>query len=175
MRFQRYSLTVLFILCAAYAACAQQREQNPSPTPAPEMKGMEMEAMNQRGDQVMGFDQTKTTHHFRLTETGGVIQVEANEASDTKSRDQIRMHLGHIARMFAEGNFKAPMLIHAQAPPGVSTMKSLKAEIEYKFEETERGARVIIKTSNQQALEAIQDFLRFQIEEHRTGDSSKIP
>jgi hypothetical protein len=154
-------VTTLLILCASYAACAQQQ-------------GMDMEAMNQRGDHVMGFDHDKTTHHFRLTSTGGVIQVEANETSDTKSRDQIRMHLGHIARMFAEGNFKAPMLIHAQTPPGVSLMKSLKAEIEYKFEETERGARVIIKTANPQALSAIHDFLRFQIEEHQTGDSPDI-
>lgn len=161
MRFQRYFVTTLLILCASYAACAQQQ-------------GMDMEAMNQRGDHVMGFDHDKTTHHFRLTSTGGVIQVEANETSDTKSRDQIRMHLGHIARMFAEGNFKAPMLIHAQTPPGVSLMKSLKAEIEYKFEETERGARVIIKTANPQALSAIHDFLRFQIEEHQTGDSPDI-
>jgi len=157
MRFQRYCLTTLFILCAAYAACAQ-----------------DMAGMHQRGDHVMGFDQQKTTHHFRLTNTGGVIQVEANEASDTASRDQIRKHLGHIARMFAEGNFKAPMLIHAQTPPGVPVMKELKAEIEYTFEETERGARVIIKTTNPQALAAIHAFLRFQIEEHQTGDATEL-
>ncbi|MBV9960017.1 MAG: hypothetical protein JO360_16445 [Acidobacteria bacterium] len=133
-----------------------------------------MAGMHQRGDHVMGFDQQKTTHHFRLTNTGGVIQVEANEASDTASRDQIRKHLGHIARMFAEGNFKAPMLIHAQTPPGVPVMKELKAEIEYTFEETERGARVIIKTTNPQALAAIHAFLRFQIEEHQTGDATEL-
>jgi len=39
------------------------------------------------------------------------------------------MHLSHIAQMFADGNFQAPMLIHDQAPPGVPTLQRLKAAI----------------------------------------------
>ena len=132
------------------------------------------EQMNKRGDHVMGFDHMKTTHHFRLTSDGGVIQVEANDLNDTTSRDEIRMHLTHIAKMFADGNFKAPMLIHAQTPPGVPVMKSLKADIEYKFAETERGGSVVIKTNNPKALQAVHKFLRFQIKEHKTGDSLKV-
>jgi hypothetical protein len=48
------------------------------------------------------------------------------------------MHLKHIAKMFAEGNFNAPMLIHDQTPPGVPVMQELKGEIEYKYEEIDR-------------------------------------
>ena len=55
----------------------------------------------------MGFDHDKTTHHVGLLPDGGFIQVEANDAQDIASRDQIRMHLSHIATMFADGNFKA--------------------------------------------------------------------
>ena len=100
---------------------------------------MDMGAMKKRGDHVMGFDQSKTTHHLLLKGRWGVIQVEANDANDTASRDEIRMHLRHIAMMFADGNFKAPMLIHAQTPPGVSVMKSEKRNIIYSFEEVEKG------------------------------------
>src|SRR5947207_13339620 len=75
--------------------------------------------VDERGDHVMGFSHEKTTHHFLLYRDGGAIQVEANDARDAASRDQIRMHLSHIAKMFADGNFQAPMLIHGQAPPGV--------------------------------------------------------
>jgi len=39
------------------------------------------------------------------------------------------------------------------------------------FEETERGATIHISTANSKALEAIYKFLRFQINEHKTGDS----
>lgn len=129
------------------------------------------EQMNKRGDHVMGFDHTKTTHHFLLQEQGGSIEVTANSADDVESSEQIRMHLKHIAMMFAEGNFNAPMLIHDQTPPGVPVMQELKGEIEYNFEKIERGAAVRISTKNPIALKAIHDFLRFQIKEHKTGDS----
>lgn len=98
--------------------------------------------MNERDDHVMGFDYTKTTHHYRLLADGGSIEVVANSPQDTESRDQIRMHLGHIAKMFAAANFKAPMWIHDQVPPGVPVMQKLMDEIQYKFEETEHGARI---------------------------------
>ena len=84
------------------------------------------EQMNQRGDHVMGFDHMKTTHHFLLQEQGGTIEVTANNYDDVESREQIRMHLKQIAKMFAEGNFNAPMLIHDQTPPGAPVMQKLK-------------------------------------------------
>ena len=49
------------------------------------------------------------------------------------------MHLGHIAKMFAAGNFKAPMLIHNQISPGVPTMQKLKNDIQYNFEEDNKA------------------------------------
>jgi hypothetical protein len=76
--------------------------------------------------------------------------------------------------MFAAGNFNAPVLIHDQTPPGVSVMQRLKAEIKYRYEETERGGRVRISSQNPQAIAAIYEFLRFQIKEHQTGDSAEV-
>ena len=130
--------------------------------------------VNKKGDQVMGFDQLKTTHHFLLRPDGGVIQVEANDLNDTDSRNEIRQHLGHIAQLFANGDFTAPMLIHAQTPPGVPVMKRLKADIKYRFEKTARGGRVRITTANPDALAAIHEFLHFQISDHATGDSGTV-
>jgi hypothetical protein len=154
---------------------AQQQERKALPTPpASDMSPMQDDKMNERGDQVMGFDHTKTTHHFLLLSDGGAIEVGANSSQDTESRDQIRMHLGHIAKMFAGGNFKAPMLVHDQTPPGVPVMQKLKKDIQYKFEEMEQGARIRISTSSPEALQAIYEFLRFQIEEHKTGDPLKV-
>jgi hypothetical protein len=138
------------------------------------MTDMQDEKMNERGDHVMGFDHTKTTHHFRLLPDGGSIEVAANSAQDKESRDQIRMHLGHIAKMFASGNFNAPMLVHDQVPPGVPEMQKLKNDIQYTFEEAEQGGRIRISTNSPEALHAIHDFLRFQIKEQRTGDSLEV-
>ena len=128
----------------------------------------------ERGDNVMGFSHEQTTHHFRLFEDGGEIAVTANDPSDKVSVDQIRMHLGYIATMFAAGNFNAPMLIHDTTPPGVTTMTRLKAEIRYEYSETERGASIRLLTKNAQTLDAIHAFLLFQIIEHRTADSPAI-
>ena len=148
------------------------KAQEPAKTPAHDMSGME--EMNKRGDKVMGFDHTKTTHHFILSRDGGAIEVNANEAADSASRAEIRTHLRHIAMMFAAGNFKAPILIHEQDPPGAATMQQLKNAIKYQFEKTDRGGRVRIWTKNTQARAAIHEFLRFQIKEHQTGDPLKI-
>jgi hypothetical protein len=136
--------------------------------------------VNQQGDAAMGFSHLKTTHHFILKPDGGLIEVTANDANDTKSRDQIRMHLSHIAMLFKAGDFSKPMMTHGQTPPGVPEMTRLKAEITYSFEEIERGGRLRIATGRPEALAAVHEFLRFQITEHQTGDplqpeTSKTP
>jgi len=130
--------------------------------------------VEQRGDHAMGFSHEKTTHHFLLAKDGGAIEVEANDAKDKTSRDQIRGHLTHIAKMFAAGNFETPMLIHDQVPPGVPVMQQLKAEIDYKFEQTAKGARIRIFSSNAEAIAAVHEFLKFQIKDHHTGDPIEI-
>jgi len=145
----------LFLLASAAAAVQQQHDST---------------AMNTRGAHVMGFDQNKTTHHFTLTKTGGIIQVQANDPSDTTSCDHIRMHLEHISKAFAQGDFTDPHEVHAETPPGVPTMKARKAKITYQFESIAKGAKVIITTEDPKALEAVHDYLRYQIREHKTGD-----
>lgn len=130
--------------------------------------------VNRRGEDAMGFSQTETTHHFRLTASGGAIEVEVRDARDTANVEGIKSHLKEIAVMFAAGDFTTPFAVHAQIPPGVTTMKRLKAAITYKFEGTERGGRVRITTRNAEALASIHDFLRFQIADHQTGDPTEV-
>jgi hypothetical protein len=127
-----------------------------------------------RGDHAMGFSHEKTTHHFFLYADGGAIQVTANDPHDSESRDQIRMHMGHITRMFAAGDFQIPMLVHAEVPAGVVAMKKLKSEIKYTFEKLNQGGCVRIRTKSSEALAAIHEFLRYQISDHQTGDPMKV-
>ena len=133
------------------------------------------EAVDKRGDRHMGFSHEKTTHHFRLAATGGAIEVTANQASDTASHQQIRSHLRHIAQKFTAGDFKVPMLIHDRVPPGVPVMQERRAAIRYSYREIPQGASVRIETADPKALEAVHAFLRFQIEDHRTGDPVEVP
>lgn len=152
------SLFVLLLFIAAVAAAARQQ--------APEKES--------HAEHAMGFSQTTTTHHFFLKKDGGIIQVEANAAEDTATQDHIRIHLQHIAKSFAAGNFDDPMKVHNEEPSGVPIMKKLKNKITYQYESTEKGARVVIRTADSEALGAIHEFLRYQIREHYTGDPLTI-
>ena len=135
--------------------------------PASKPKQDSHDQMNARGEHAMEFSQTSTTHHFLLKPNGGVIQVEANDPKDAASRDNIRMHLGHIAHFFQNGDFDIPMFVHDTVPPGVPEMKRLQKQIHYTFEETSNGGRVVISSRDKDALTAIHQFLKFQIEDTR--------
>ena len=130
-------------------------------------------SLDERGERAMGFSQTATVHHFLLKPDGGVIQVEVRDASDASNLELVRQHLSHIAQAFAAGDFETPALVHARTPPGTDVMRRLKSEISYAFEQTETGGLVRISTKNAEALKAVQAFLRFQIEDHQTGDPLK--
>ena len=77
-------------------------------------KAVQHGELKRRGDAAMGFDQDKTTHHFKITSGGGVIQVEANDPADRVSRDAIRVHLSEISKAFARGDFEKPFATHAE-------------------------------------------------------------
>ncbi len=113
--------TLPLLLSLAILPGMASAQQNPSSD-----QDKRQEDVVKRGEHVMGFSHEATTHHFRLFSDGGEIDVRANDPKDKASIDQIRTHLGHIAKMFASGNFKAPMLIHDTNPPGTATMTRLK-------------------------------------------------
>jgi hypothetical protein len=128
-----------------------------------------------QGNMVMGFDQARTTHHFLLFNDGGAIDVGVKDSADAKNRDAIRSHLPHIAMMFGEGDFEAPMLVHdAKNVPGTKLMAQRKGVIRYLYVETANGGRVNIVTSDPEALAAVHTFLTFQIAEHKTGDATTV-
>jgi hypothetical protein len=157
---------ILVILVLGSAIQAQQAY-----TQTPEQQHC---AMMKRGDAGMGFSHEKTTHHFVLLKDGGAIQVSGNDPKDDASRDHIRMHLSHVAEMFSAGNFNVPMFIHDTTPPGVPTMTKLHSEIHYQYQQTDSGAKIIIETANPKALQAVHEFLRFQVDEHQTGDPTEV-
>ncbi len=131
------------------------------------------QALDQRGDKVMGFEHTRTTHHFLVEPDGGVIQVEATDAgnaADAASLGQIRQHLAQMAESFAKGDFSMPAEIHSRVLPGVPEMIRLKDAIRYRYEEIGKGARVRITTESPEARAAVHEFLQAQIGDHRTGD-----
>ena len=136
--------------------------------------GQQGSPLSHRGAMVMGFDQDKTAHHFYLYADGGAIDVSVKDATDKANLEAIRAHLPHIVTMFKAGNFETPMLVHGTEVPGTPEMKKTRDTITWKYEESARGGRVTITTVNAEALKAVHAFLRYQITDHKTGDSLEI-
>jgi hypothetical protein len=160
----------IFLLLCGVPLAAQDMQS--CPMHKEHMKAEHQADVEKHGDDAMGFPHDKTTHHFRLLADGGAIEVTVDDSNNTQNVQAIRSHLAHIVTMFSNGDFSLPMFVHSQVPPGVTEMKERRAEISYSFEELPAGGRVRISTKNHDVLNAVQDFLRFQIVDHDTGDKT---
>jgi len=164
------AIVTLFLFCCLPLAA---QDMQSCPMHKEHMKASQHQAdVEKRGDEGMGFPHDTTTHHFLLLPDGGAIEVTVNDSKDAENMQAIRSHLTHIATMFSNGDFSIPMFVHGQVPPGVAEMKDKRVEISYTFEQLPTGGRVRIVTKNRDALNAVHDFLNFQIEDHHTGDKT---
>ena len=156
----------LFFFLTSGLLCGSALAQRASPSPEDHFAGVDA-----RGDQGMGFSHERTTHHFHLFSDGGSIEISSNDAADAESQKAIRDHLSMIAERFSQGDFSIPMFIHATIPPGIETMKRLNKRLSYSVRNTTGGAEIRITTVDADAIRAVHEFLKFQITDHRTGDS----
>ena len=128
------------------------------------------EALKKRGADAMGFDQEAATHHFRLTLTGGSIEVTVKNGADDGNLTAVRAHLRTIAAEFARGRFDKPFETHGEVPPGVTAMQANTGSIAFRYEDLLDGGAVRIETTEAALVQAVHAFLRYQITEHHTGD-----
>ena len=173
---RRQIVAVAFMVgVATVGTRAQHPSMPPGMTHEEHLAQMQKDAeLKKRGADVMGFDQDRTSHHFKLSKTGGTIEVTTKDSVDYVSREQVRMHLKIIAEQFAKGDFGKPFATHGELPPGVRAMQEGRSALTFTYEELAAGARVLIVASNARAIDAVHEFLRYQIREHKTGDRLAI-
>jgi hypothetical protein len=175
----RQIVAVAFVVLIIGATTVGTHTQHPAMPPGmtheEHLAQMQKDAeLKKRGVEAMGFDQDKTAHHFRLSKTGGAIEVVAKDPADDVSRDQIRAHLKMIAEQFARGDFGKPLATHGELPPGVRTMQERRSALRFTFQELPTGGRVLIAASDTKVTDAVHEFLKYQIREHATGDPLTI-
>lgn len=124
------------------------------------------EAMIQRGNVAMGFEQEKITHKFIPTETGGEIMIMPKNASDSNTLNLIKEHMIDIQKDFSIGNFTKPFFIHAEQVPGTNTMNEKKDLIEYDIRQISNGSILSMITNDKEVINAIRDFMEYQGSEH---------
>lgn len=171
MRIFSAAFATILVIGAAARSFAQHPAMPAGMTHEAHLAQMEKDReLKKRGAAAMGFDQYNTTHHFRLFETGGGIEVVTNDPADATGRDQIRTHLREIAADFSQGNFAKPFMTHGEMPPGVTTMQARKNTLHFIYEDRPDGGMVRINTTDAKTRQAVYEFLRYQIHEHATGD-----
>lgn len=164
-------MNLLIPFVAALLLAAQHPQMPAGMSHEEHLKQMQKdEALKKRGADAMGFDQDATTHHFKLSPTGGSIEVTVKDNADIPTIAAVRSHLQSIAIDFAAGRFDKPFQTHEEVPPGVPEMQRSKQSILYRYEELPQGGAVRLETKDAQSLDAVHAFLRYQITAHRTGD-----
>ena len=163
--YRRQIVVTAFVIAAGGVAIrAQHPAMPPGMTHEEHLAQMQKDAeLRKRGAEAMVFDQDKTAHHFRLSKTGGAIEVVAKDPADDVSPNQIRTHLKLIAEQFAKGDFGRPFHTHGELPPGVRTMQQRRRALTFTYEALPSGGRVLIAASDARVIDAVHEFLKYQI------------
>ena len=122
-------------------------------------------AMERRGAEVMGVDQSTSAHVFETLPNGGIIELQ-RAGDDSVGMRTIRAHLRGIVQAFSAGDFGAPGYVHMTSVPGARVMAERRNAIRYDYRELPRGGALRITTADYVARKAIWEFIAFQRNEH---------
>jgi hypothetical protein len=126
----------------------------------------EFAALRERGERVMGVDQSTSAHVFEDLPDGGRVVLDRADATDTAAIKTIRAHMRDIATAFRAGDFAKPFEVHAQTVPGTAVMTAKRDAISYEVLDRPTGGEVRMKSTDPAAIAAIHEFLEFQRQQH---------
>jgi hypothetical protein len=171
-RFGKAALAGAAILIAGGYALAQTAPPNGPGMPGsmqhamPSDSGTQQEHIHEMGQTVMPFDLNKTTHIFRMTDSGGTQSVVVKDSQDKDQIGLIRQHLRHEAEAFQRGDYTDPMALHGKMMPGVSELEKYHAAIAISYSDLPLGAALTFKTGNRHLVTAIHRWFGAQLSEH---------
>jgi type II secretory pathway pseudopilin PulG len=124
--------------------------------------------VEQKGAQVMPFDQNLTTHRFTKTNTGGVETVTANDPNDTTQAALVQGHLQHEQELFSAGDFSDPMAIHGMAMPGIDALKqgATQGDLTVTYEALPAGAQLTYTATTPELVSALHAWFDAQLMDH---------
>ena len=126
--------------------------------------------LDARFSKALGTDADKIVQHYYLMKNGGVIEFTVKDPTDNASIAVIQKYLEAQRDLFEKGKTDADADVHGKVPDGLPRLKKLRNEITFFAVKSEHGAVLRMFTVNEQAREAIQEFMKFEINEHKTGD-----
>jgi len=115
---------------------------------------------------VMPFDLAKTSHIFRMTDSGGVERVIVKDAADKDQVALIQMHLQHEAEAFQRGDYSDPASLHGEDMPGLKELQTEAVQISVRYSALPNGAEITFETADLHLLTAIHRWFGAQLSEH---------
>ena len=157
----------LLLLLSVLTACVDR----PAPRSlARDSADMAFGLVQSRGHTAMGVDQYSSSHRFESLPDGGRITLERN-GNDSAGAARIRSHMRMIAQAFQRGDFALPGFVHDRDVPGTAVMAQRRSDISYTTNSLPRGGQLRIHSDDTAAVTAIHQFLAFQRQDHRVGES----
>jgi len=132
------------------------------------------QASSERIQKILGFDLSKTTMHFWLLKSGGAIEIVAKDANDPTTVNAIRKYLEREAKEWGKGNFDTVYALHGKDIDGVAGMKKYRDDITFDPKSIDGGGALRLFTFNDTARQAIQAYIRSEINEYHTGDPTQV-
>jgi len=115
---------------------------------------------------VMPFELAKTSHIFRMTDSGGVERVIVKDAGDKEQVELIQKHLQHEAEAFQRGDYSDPASLHGEDMPGLMELQNEAEQISVRFSALPNGAEITFETADLHLLTAIHRWFGAQLSEH---------
>jgi hypothetical protein len=115
---------------------------------------------------VMPFDMAKTTHVFRMTETGGVQRVVLKGRKYTDQVVLIQKHLREEAERFQHGDYSDPAKLHGVTMAGLTELQIGAQRVTVSYSDLPDGAQITFQTTDPHLLTAIHRWFGAQLSEH---------
>ncbi len=142
--------TAVFLVLACSLVSAQTKQEN----------------VHHMAHMVMPFDLAKTTHIFRMTESGGVERVLVKDATAKDQVALIQRHLQHEADAFRRGDYSDPASLHGATMPGLKDLQAGAAQMKISYSALPAGAEITFNTADLHLLTAIHRWFGAQLSEH---------
>jgi hypothetical protein len=127
--------------------------------------------VDSRFTKVLGTDVAKIAQHYYLVKNGGVIELTAKDPNDAATVKAIQKYLDTQKELYEKGKNESEAEVHGKVPDGLPGLRKLRNEITFYSGKTDDGGVLRMFTTNEQARQAVYDFIKFQIGEHQTGDA----
>ncbi len=141
---------VIFLLFSSVAVSAETRQQH----------------VHQKSHDVIPFELSKTTHIFKMTESGGIQRVIAKDPSAADQIALIQQHLKHEAERFQQGNYSDPATLHGADMPGLKDLQAGASKVKVSYASLPAGGEITFKTSDLHLLTALHRWFGAQLSEH---------